>query len=118
MLHSLRQISRRAFLKVAASVSAVLATGLAGAELSGCGGINTNAICPPYGYGYGVGNRYGYGYGYTYGYGIYGYGCYANPLAMADAPNLIVDRLAARLGITKRWSVQDGSRHRILTRRS
>lgn len=115
MLRTIRQISRRAFLKVASAATAVLAGGIAGVELSGC---DTGASCPPYGYGYGVGNRYGYGYGYVYGYGIYGYGCYANPLALGPDSNLIIDRVAARLGLSRRWSVQDGSRHRILTRRS
>jgi hypothetical protein len=115
MLRTLRQISRRAFLKVTTAATAALAGGLVATELSGC---DTGPGCPPDGYGYGVGNRYGYGHGYVYGYGIYGYGCYANPLALAPESNLIVDRIAARFGLTRRWSVEDGSRLRILTRRS
>lgn len=102
---SLRQMTRRVFLKVASAATAASALLLTSAE-EGCGGDAPGS--GPCHYGYGYSHPYFYGGGYGYGYGCYG-------VTVSDNSDLVIDRVGHYLGkISRReWTVRQGTRVKI-----
>lgn len=131
MRQTLRQMTRRVFLK-AATLATAAAGVLAISADEGCGNDSTSGTqiipgpdgtpgsdpCDPSGTGYGYGYGYGgyqYGYGYHYGYGRYGYGCYTMNLSPQHESDMVLDRAARYLASLSRnqWPVGKGSRIKI-----